>query len=134
MMRLAVALALMSFALAACGSDNNNGNDNSGGGATSAKPAPAKPAQKTQKHDPVSCLKGANLSNVTERPARFWTGHMRDGLSIRVVQFGSEGDARGQVETASAVVAKQAGVYGVFGPVKSRDDGSTAAVAACLSG
>ena len=129
-MRLAAVslLTLFALALAACGEDSED----------SASDKAAQEEKKSQereapkKADPISCLTDAGLSDVEARDKDLWRGFAVDGTLVRVDLFGSAAEAKKAVEMATDVAAASARRYGVFGPVKDSDDGSTDAVASCL--
>jgi hypothetical protein len=129
--RSSALLAALVLAMAACGDDPDEGssasNDADGHAERQEAAAPAKPT-------PESCLESAGLDPVEKRTPTFWRGFHGQGYLIRVERFASRREAKEAVQLATVVAAAQAGPFGVFGPIKDRDDGSTGAVARCLRG
>lgn len=101
-----------------------------GDGGASTSGGTQKPAK--QEHDPLSCLRGAGLSDVVKRDRDLWRGFSDQGVVIRVNSFASRAKARNAAKAADLVTSEHAGEYAVFGP--RQDDGLTARVARCLRG
>jgi hypothetical protein len=84
--------------------------------------------------DPSKCLKRAGLSKVQQPAADVWRGSAAGGIVVRVKMFTFPNEAYQAVATAGPSATEQVDKYAIFGPSKSRDKGSVAAVARCLKG
>jgi hypothetical protein len=118
-----LAVVLVASALTACGGDDD-------GDGESPKPA----AETSSAPTPIGCLEKAGLENPEQRAPGLWRATAPVGGLILVERMPSPADARQAEREADLVVSESAGRYFVHGPVLDADDGSTAAVAACLRG
>ena len=122
-MRICVlAVALAALALLACADD-----DDGGGGAF-------EPSEQTASA-PIRCLEETTLSNPEKLRFATWVAtEPGTGALIVVERFPSPAFARQAELKATEVAAESVGRYFIHSPAPNADDGSTAAVAACLRG
>jgi hypothetical protein len=136
MRRLTILALVLAAVLTACGGSDSNNDGSSAATDTATTKTKTTTWTAKEMRDPVSCLKQAGLPGVEQTTANLWRGAIPlTGLVIRVEKFPSKGEALAAVADADRVAAYYGGGrYGVFGPLKNRDDGSTERVAACLRG
>lgn len=131
-MRLSRVLAVAAAAVSLSGCEEEETGGGSGGSRVPADEAPAE--EKAAKATPISCLEEAGLSDVEKRAKNLWRGFTADATVVLVDKLESKAEARRAERQADLVVSEAVGRYFVHGPLLDADDGSTAAVAACLRG
>jgi hypothetical protein len=120
-----LAVALAALALAACAEDEG------GGGGDPSEPA----EQAASAPTPIGCLKEVLRSYPEKRGFGTWIAIVPGTEALIIVErMPSRAFARQAELKATEVAAESVGRYFIHGPVLDADDGSTAAVAACLGG
>jgi hypothetical protein len=126
-MRAVLAVAAAAVSLSGCEEEETGG-----GSGAPAEDAPAE--ERAAKPTPISCLEEAGLSGVQQRAKNLWRGFTSEGTVVLVDKLESKAEVRRAVRQADLVVSEAVGRFFVHGPLLDADDGSTAAVAACLRG